>query len=480
LYLIWFVCALTLCYSLTQDSLRFSIAIYASFSCFGAGLVFWSVGYQPYSLVTVATIMFIVSYPFAGIANLFLDTPAVVSRFWPETDKSMLACGVGLTAFALGSYFSKFTLSRNLLIRKNHCFFIPRPLPTSRYFNCLLFSPYLIAVVIKFFLNIYYHSSISFYDVSFSKFMNLLEIITWVGLTGIFLQLYRFLFTRRGLDLALFFFLLAIAVLIYVPSGSRMQAIGMLPPLIGVYLIWEKGFIRKFFITLLAIAGMFIFIGVLGIYRVLSVSTEASLLEKVQQLISVTADFFARSSESGNDTHEKLSIIVHRVSDFIATGRVISHTPDVFPFRGFGDMVDWWQIAVPGVFRPSNNPLNFNEGTIQTLKYGVSDGPWTSTPIMILSDFFSRGGWPALMLGMLLLGVAYRKLDAFVAGKNDLFRIVFFFLFMRFAWQFYVSSLLLTVTSLVRETVVIYILSRLIGYLGNKSTKRRELWSIPK
>lgn len=471
---LWFLPFLMVAYSFPETGFRFQVAIASATAAAAGCLVIKSAQYRMFSFVTISTLMFMVFYPIAAFLNLMIPSPAVVPRLWPHTDESMWACAYGMLSMALGSSLSRRFdfVSFKFLLRKTPIGVYPKI--SGRIFNVCLSSIFFLVVIIKIQLGLYYHITIAPYNFSASKYLNLLENLTWIGLCGIFLQFYRYIQTRNLTDLAISAFLFFAAIIAFLPSGSRMQSIGIIPPLFICYYIWEKSFKKKLFLIVTATATLVILTGVIGIYRNNAKVERVSLYSKFEGLLSIAKSEvgFENSvnepeiDRTGTGQNASINVMIHRISDFVATGKIMSVVPEKFPYRGFEDLETWWQIYLPGFLRPTENVIDFNEGTKMTLKYNVSDGPWTSTPIMIISDLYSRFGWLGIVIGMFVIGFIYAKLDTLLERGNQLHKMIFFFLFLRFCWQLYVSSLLVTFTSVFREALIIYVVAFFIACIA--------------
>ena len=420
--------------------------------------------YQPMSLVSIFCLMTMLSYPLAAFANLLLDEPAIRHDLWDDTELAMWGSVVGSLAIAAGAQLSRVRLDAAPRISKRAT--LSAIIYTSIAFNVALTSLLLVAVAAKVHLGVYYHSSVADYDFESTAYLNLLGYITLIAYCGMFLQLRRYFATRSALDATIALVLIALPVIAYLPSGSRESAAGHLPLFLLAYIAWEHRTRLKVAILVSGVTFLMLLIITVGLYRDLARIVGADLGQQTQ-IIAVTA----REVTTG-EAEAIAPQVIARISDYVATGRIISHTPDQRPFRMFSGMENWWQIGIPGFLRPKGNELYFSEGAVTTYEYGVSPGDWSSTPVMIVGDLFSRFGWPGVMAGMMLLGFLLRKIDTRFIAEPGIYGLIFFALFAGHTWRMYTASLLIVVVSLTRDLLLVYLLSRVVGWLAFKHAQR--------
>jgi hypothetical protein len=417
-------------------------------------------GYRLYSLCTVFSLTIILFYPVCALLNLALPTPAVRPDLWRHTPEALTACSVGMFGFLLGQFANAIFLNTvwgkvdSSSANPHSHQIMPR-----RIFLLIMYSSLLLAIILKMKFGVFYHITIQKPNPNANVLLNALETISWIGVAGIsgFLVMAASSKNRQR-DLATAIILMTSIVVIYLPSGSRMQAAGYLPALAVIYLAFEKKLSRRLFVLAASPVLIVMLIGVIGFYRVSGADSQTSLIDRT----SIMYEAMANQVVNENDL-EGAKLIVHRLSDYVATGRLVAWTPEVFDYRTFEGMQKWWQVFLPGALRPkSEDALDFNEGTLVTLKYHVSDGPWVSTPITVFGDLFSRFGWTGLCFGMMFFGFVYRGLDRLLWRASPLFSLILFVLYFRFTWQLYVSSFLVAWVSLIRDLPFIMIITLLL------------------
>lgn len=449
----------------------FDIAIQSVLSLALCLLIIRSAGYRLFSLSTGFALTIIVFYPLCAFLNLILPEPAVKPALWLHTRSGLQACNVGLLGFLLGQFICKLTLNTAFSSEINCRTSKPEFMP-PRYLFLAMTLAIACAVILKIKLGIFYHITIAKPNPASNIFMNALETFSWIGIAGIcgFL-VYSTRSRHKILDVTIALGLVLAITLAYLPSGSRMQAVGYLPITALLYLAYEPRLARRLFVVFAAPLAILAFVGIIGAYRVSGADSHTSLSEKAGIMLDAVAN-----QESYEGGLEGAKLIIHRLSDFVATGRLVDWTPRVFPFRTFEGMETWWQIYLPGALRPSGKErINFNEGTLVTLRYKVSDGPWTSTPITLFGDLYSRFGWSGLFLVMSGFGLIYRLLDELLLKRTSLFTLIVFVMYFRFLWQIYVSSFLTALVSLTRDLPLIIIIALLINMTHKTLLNRRVI-----
>ncbi len=436
---------LMLSYAIFNNTSYPTVAWLATAAAFASVLAIVAANYKFMSFVTVYSLMNLITYPIAAFANLLLESPAVRSDLWAETDMSMVGGIIGMLSFFLGAFLYKTTHMGKYVLETD----ISTIRITKKKFNISLVCLIFLIAALKYNTGLYYHGSIIETDMSFSGFNNTLEHLTWVAYCGIFLQVYRYTITRKNIDGILSIVLILVPILIYLPSGAREQTLGFLPLLIIAYISWEKRNKFKFFIVGACGISIIVILVAIGIYRDIQGVSEVGMAEKYELLMSV---------EKGESVTPE-SILVGRLSDFVATGRIISETPTVYPYRYLEGVEDWWQIAVPGFLRPAGREIHMQDGAETAFKYGVNISETYSTPVMTIGDLYSRFGWSGIIIGMFCMGLILNKLDNSFLQNDTLHKYIFFILFCRVVWRLYASSLLINFVAFTRDLLLIYIVA---------------------
>lgn len=427
-------------------------AVFAAMACVAA---IAAVSYRIMSFITIFCVMTLAAYPLAVFANLLLEQPVVRDDLWPQTHWAMWGCAVGSLCLALGAS------AANLSRRKSED--IPRAAfsfpvaPVS--FSLGLFSILPAVAWAKWYLGLYFHSSIQPYNFAAQHYLNSLEHMTWIAYVGIFLQVVRFIEKQTAKDGVVALVMVVIAIALFLPSGNRMQAIGFLPLLLIAYLSWEAHLKRKVVLVLItAVCGATIFYS-MSIWRNNPQLKTGTFTEQALRFSDAVVNR-KLDTNNGSPSYQ----FIYRFSEYVATGRIIDATPRPYPYRFFEGMGSWWQILVPGFLRPASGQINFMDGAEIALKYGVTKDRQSSVPVMLLGDLFSRFGWGGIAAGMFMVGFVLRKLDSIPAGNNMFLGVIFFVLFARIVWQLHTDSLLVAVAYLTRELFVIYISSFVLAW----------------
>jgi hypothetical protein len=322
-------------------------------------------------------------------------------------------------------------------------------------------------------MGLYYHSSINEeYALQNIVYLNSLNIAAWVGHAALFLQVYRFYQTGKIMDVMLAVGGVIFSIVLFVPSGSRGQAFQFIPLLALMFLTLENKYIVKCVaIGLMVVFGLLLTMG-MGTYRDFVGQGILSEKEGIVPIIEAT--------RIGMETLDKSKIlIVHRLSDFVATGRIIDYSPDIIPFRGFGDIIDWWQMFLPGAIRPDFELAM--DGARETVRYDVAySTQFGSSPVMIVGDLYGRGGWSIVVIGMVGIGFILGVLDRQFLFQMSPFAVIFFVLYGRHILSVASSSLLNVFIIFTRELILMYVISyvltEIVSYLGNENFRWRKIF----
>ena len=423
----------------------------------GGILVLASAGFRPFSFVFIVGLTHLIFYPLAGFLNLLLENPAVRADLWDSVEQAMVGAAIGCFALAVGSWLSRcvpegkkdlpdFVISRTIIL-----------------FSIAIQS---IVAFLLLSLGLYYHSSVRV-DYAFQniQYANALVFASWVGHAALFLQVYRYYKTGKIIDVLLATGGVIFAIALFSPSGSRTLAFQFVPLLALMFLSLEKRSIVKYAVLgIMIVFGLFLAVGI-GMYRDL---VGLGILSE-KEGISPTVGAIRTGMENLDESE---ALVVQRMSDFVATGRIIDYTPEIIPYRGFGDIVDWWQMFLPGALRPDIDLAM--DSARETVKYGVAfSTDYGSSPVMIIGDLFGRGGWFSLVVGMTVLGFVLGVMDQQILSQLSPFTVIFFVLFGRHILSLVSSSTLNIFVVLTRELILMYVISyvlaRVVAFLGNRN-----------
>lgn len=448
------ICIIILFSSITYSNIAWS-ALGATIGCI---LVIGSAGFRLFSFVTMVGLLHLFFFPIAVFANLLLEYPAVREDLWESAGLAMLGCAVGCIGLVFGSMLSR-------LVNIKYKSFSDTNLSTPLFLNIILFLLVPVPALVMYYLGIYFHIAVTG-DFAFDKniYLNLLGIINWIGYTGIFLQLRRYYMKKTMIDAVIFIAMVIFAILIFLPSGSRSSAILFIPLLLVYYIILERRYYMKLIMLAISAVLLIIIIITAEIYRDSTGRLELTSTETV----SIMESSFITGFE---DKDKTIYLLIGRFSDFSAVGRIIDYTPKNFPYRGLEGVEDWWQMFVPGFLRPNVNLST--DGAQQTLKYEVTPADTTSTPVMIIGDLYSRGGWIGILIGMIIIGFTLGVIDRSLLYGRNVFSLIFFVIYGgRHVFPIHTASLLNVFVTLTRDlflTIILSdLLSRLVAYCANK------------
>lgn len=458
LKIVWFVPVLMMLYAAFSDTPYPAIAWAVAVAAIAVMITIASVRYEPSSLVSVFSLMTLLSYSGAAFANLLLEEPAVREDLWEEAHLAMWGCTVGALGMAVGAWLGgSGRVNGPLLPEPTHA--------TSWQLNVAIASILMFVVAAKVQLGVYYHSSVQDYGFESKGYLNVLNHLTVISYCGILLQLRRYIVTKSIVDGGLAAVLAVAPVIAFLPSGNRESAIGHLPLVLLAYMVWEQRVKLKVGVFISGFLFLIFVVALVGIYRDIAGAGVSDLRRQTEIIAEIAQSPAVDDARPG-------ALVVGRLSDFVATGRIINTTPNVHPFRVFDGMSDWWQIAIPGFLRPDSDPLNFNEGAVLTYELGVSPGYWLSTPVMTVGDLYSRFGWVGVVFGMGLLGFILRKVEFTLIAGKEMYGVIVFALFVGLTWRIYTSSLLIIFVTLTRDLLLVYVLSRILGWIAARSANR--------
>ena len=442
----------------TSDSLRSQnnlVIFWSLLTIFVIFLIIRLVKFNLTSFLVIFSLGIFTYFPAAALLNLILSESAIDYNLWMTADLAQLSAFVGLIGFYLGAAFHKMNIkSRSLTPMIHNVVEFTFP---SAFTNGFLVSFLAVVALLKLSLGTYYHGSTGLYQFDNAIYNNLFRWISSIGYIGIFFQLGKWLVSKKQRDFILLVIFLSIAIGIFLPTGSRTAAIGFLPLILLLYSRWEKNRLRLFLLS-----GGALFIIVIIIVSGQLVRASNTTIGKSSTISGAFSLYSSTVIEQSSTAFEEntMTDFVARLSDFRAVGRVIDWTPDRLPYRWLDGVDTWWQIAVPKFLRPVENLINFQDGAVQVVRYGIYGGG--SSPIMIFGDLFSRFGWIGLFLGMFFLGAILCGLDFYFHNKGPAFRLALWVLISPLIYNFATSTLLVVVTSLTRDLLIVFIISKLI------------------
>ena len=302
------------------------------------------------------------------------------------------------------------------------------------------------ALILRFYLDVYYHVSLNpNYNVEANAFQSVIHRLHWLGLLPVFLFQYKYF--QTGLKIYLFVSLLLalLAMLTYIPSGSRSTAFLFVP----VYAIFTFSKLKKnrllfSIVTLLLLATL---ISVSGKLRVKDVDFSQSTLK------------------------DDVRITVHRLSDFVVTGKIIDVVPSEYDFRYSKDIEVLLVTPFPRFLRSA---FGIKEDFLDGVQYiwDINLSPhWTSVPVTLLGDFYSRYGWLGIFCFSILMALILALLEFILFKKDELFTTIFLSLYGAYLSQVYIIDLQVLFVTLTREFIIAYILA----YIFSSFLRKRSV-----
>ncbi len=441
------------------DMLLALSALAATIACV---LAIAATNYQPTSLVSMVALTHILYYPLAVWSNLLLPTPAVIEDLWVNAYLAMWGCTVGITALAIGSWMANTLRTEKFKPSVSQKFFPPTPLK----FNIFLITILVPAALVKAALGMYFHSALSIYNFENRWYLNMISLFIYISLTGAYLQTYRYTRTHSVRDARWAVVLCIMAIMVFLPSGSRGESFGFLPLLVLAFTAWESDLRKILYVGVIAL--LFILIYAAGIegYRN---DPEVQRLSLRGKYISALQSPVQSQKEDYKSLDDPVTRLISRLSDFVATGRIIAETPGSIPYRGLEKVEYWWQGFIPGFLKLIPDRIDFNDGGEMCIRYGVVTGRGGSSPVMIIGDLFSRWGWKGVVLGMLLIGFVLRNIDLHILNHWSCFTIFFFVLFSRYAITITSASLFNVFITFFRELPAMALTAYLVARLAMTS-----------
>ncbi len=386
------------------------------------------------------------AFPFAVFMNLSFDV-SVREDLWVESHYAMYLCALAIPFFALGCRAAKWPGDKKLLNTER----------TTRAASILTWAMVFPAVFILYSAGLYYHGAEGDYNFEATWMLNMLSYMIMISYVGVLLQLRRYLQTKKFIDIVLCFLLAFGVMLVFLPSGGRQSVIQFIPFLMAYYLSEQSGFgINRIFMIVIVSVFIVLVVAVVGLNRGKYRDAE----------ISTRLDAYAETmGDIGQQREEAQETVAGRFSDYAPVGRIVAVFPDVFPYRFFEEMDQWWQVILPGFVRKTmgTDAYSFTAGTQLTEKIGVSGGAGGTTGTTLPGDLYSRFGWFGMIIGMFLIGFLIQKVENRFFNKS-LFGSLFFMIGgIRFLFLSSLFSVFLALTKdLAIILIICYILSRIL------------------
>ncbi|QFZ92684.2 oligosaccharide repeat unit polymerase [Synechococcus elongatus] len=219
----------------------------------------------------------------------------------------------------------------------------------------------------------------------FGAFANYASLAINLLIPGILLMTAAWIAQRRN-PLPLLAWLIT-AIGIYTTLGFRYRLAILLGPLVMLWFVATRKRPNPL-IVIPSVLGLVLIAGFVGLTRSYGQGLDLTALEDK----TLTDIFLAGFGES---------VI------FLTTGALISITPDSHSFVGLTPLINTLLFPIPAQLLPSKNSAEYLEAAFESI-YGPVHGQGAA--FMNYGEHYLMGGWPALILGGLILGWLTRKL----------------------------------------------------------------------
>lgn len=293
---------------------------------------------------------------------------------------------------------------------------------------------FIIAFIIRVKLNLYYHVSINpDYNLSANIYQSIVNRLHWIGLLPVFLMQYKYFRTGKKMYSFISMFLAILMVSLYIPSGSRTTAFLFIP----IFMIYTFTEMKKNKL-------LFVIIGAISL----------SVLVIFSGKLRVTDQDFSDSTV-GDD----IGVLVHRLSDSLVTGKIMEKVPSEYNYRNFNNMDALLYTLFPSFIRST---LGVKENSLDGVHYikDIGLAPWwSSVPVTLIGDFYSRFGWYGVVILSIILSIVLKFLDNLISKRSKLFNLIFLTLYSAYVSQMYIVDLQILFVSITREFIIAYILA---------------------
>ena len=308
---------------------------------------------------------------------------------------------------------------------------------------------FIIAFIIRIKLNLYYHVSINpDYNTSVNMYQSVINRLHWLGLLPVFLMQYKYFRTGKKMYSFISIFLAILMISLYIPSGSRTTAFLFLP----IFMIYTLTEMKKNKL-------LFIVVGAISL----------SVLVIFSGKLRVTDQDFSDSS-----VEDDVGVLVHRLSDSLVTGKIMKKVPSEYNYRNFNNMDVLLYTPFPSFVRSMLGvEANFLDGVQYIWDIELSP-PWSSVPITLLGDFYSRFSWYGITIFSIILSLVLKFLDNIISKRSKVFNLVFLTLYSTYVSQIYIVDLQVLFVSITREFIIAYILSSFIVLFISKKRLSRD------
>jgi len=359
-----------------------------------------------------------IQYPVAALLILWLPYPemSIETELWNMTSETMWLYTMFMLFFLLGVLTVKGMQKRQFSNRFKASYAIDRYdiLSYQPYFLYILLFAGLVAVVINIQLGTYYHKNVQSYNISNAVSYGLVGYLYYISYVGITLQVVRYSITHSKKDAFHVAIMVILAIAMYAPSGARRF---ILTPFVIAFLFYVA-LNRDTRQTLLVVVGFVAILSVslpiLEAYRSISVHTaNYGFFEKILVMVEGFANF--NLGEEENSIVLFVQLLGRRLADYVSVGYIIDYMQSGGEYYGFSDLIYMPIHIIPTLLKP-DSPLVYTYDAVIMNDLGFRPIAITggSSPLMLIGDFYLRGGTLAVSIGAFIMGVLMTYADMFI------------------------------------------------------------------
>jgi hypothetical protein len=184
----------------------------------------------------------------------------------------------------------------------------------------------------------------------------------------------------------------------------------------------------------------------------------SSWAQRGRRLLEVSTQTVLRPRGFEEPPLDRLTV---RLFEGATAGRIVELTPSVLPYAGLRGLEGLLYVYVPRSLYPGKPRLD--DGAFVAESYGVGVAQSGSAPPTLLGDFYRRGGYPGVLLGMALLGLAVGGLTRRLGWPpRDALGALFGAYLWMSAFRWYAETALSLGAFVLRDAAVVFLFLRLL------------------
>jgi len=308
----------------------------------------------------------------------------------------------------------------------------------------IFFSLLILGLLIRWYNGILFHIAINpDYNFESGSVENLVKIINSACIIpAILLMVYN---VKKGLNIKSFI-LLMIFILIYIPTGLRSAT--LIP--VVIYIIVGLSY-QKINVKLLIIFVVILF-----------------------ATIVVQGNIRVEEKDRSSELKDNVELFLFRMSDLRNTGLMVDLHKKIYNTRYLENLDNYFYCYSPNIIRSFFDiSCNTNESTEFTREIGVAPA-WSSEPITIIGDSYSRFMIPGIILIGLIFGVLVGLIDALILRMREPFNLVYFILIAQLSFSVYSASILNMLLVMTRDSFLILIFLLIASSVGTFNIKNES------